>query len=93
MLAVSLGLVRDLMGVELPARAREHVDRDPAAPALAREVGTGYCPEISGRSIDRTKSASTSGRGNGTRRCQCRGGPSRPLMPNARIAAATSQGA
>jgi len=39
MLAVSLGLVRDLMGVDLPAPAREHVDRDPAARALAREIG------------------------------------------------------
>jgi hypothetical protein len=39
MLAVSLGLVRDLMEVELPAPAREHVDRDPAARALTRDVG------------------------------------------------------
>jgi hypothetical protein len=38
MLAVALALVRDLMEVDLPQPAREHVDRDPAARALAGEV-------------------------------------------------------
>ena len=39
MLAASLALARDLMEVELPAPARELVEDDPAACALARDVG------------------------------------------------------
>jgi Uncharacterised nucleotidyltransferase len=39
MLAVSLALVLDLMDVEVPPAARDHLDRDPAARSLAREVG------------------------------------------------------
>jgi hypothetical protein len=39
LLAVSLALVRDLMDVALPPPAREHLDRDPAARSLAREIG------------------------------------------------------
>lgn len=38
MLAVSLALVRDLMDVELPGPARDHLDCDPAAGSLAREL-------------------------------------------------------
>ena len=38
MLDVGLVLVRDLMGVKLPVQASEHVDRDPTARVLAREV-------------------------------------------------------